>query len=53
MKKNLEKKIKQRKVRLRGYKEITSDEFHNLKHDEGIRLFDHYQGCKQIFYKKQ
>lgn len=46
-KNNLEKKVK-----ISGYKEISLDEFYKLKPNEGIRLFDYYKDCKQIFYKR-
>lgn len=46
-KNNLEKKVK-----INGYKEITKEQFNRLKPNEGIRLFDYYQDCKQIFYKR-
>ena len=40
------------KIIIEGYKEITPEEFYDLKQGEGLRLFDYYQDCKQIFYKK-
>ncbi len=47
-KNNLEKKVK-----IEGYEEITKEQFYNLKQDQGIRLFDYHNNCKQIFYKKR
>ena len=49
----LEEKVKLIKVKIEGYKEITKEEFYVLKQDQGLRLFDYYQGCRQIFYKKK
>ncbi len=41
------------KIIIKDYEEITSEQFYNLKPNEGLRLFDHNQDCKQIFYKKK
>ena len=45
--KNLEKRII-----IKGYEEITSKEFYNLKQNNGLRLFNYKENCKQTFYKK-
>ena len=50
MKKNLENKIK--KIKIPGYKEISSKEFYTLKLGRGLRMFDYYQDCNQTFYRK-
>ncbi|KKM74216.1 hypothetical protein LCGC14_1402580 [marine sediment metagenome] len=48
----LEKKVKQKRIKIKGFKEITSEEFHTLKPNQGLRIFDYYQGCTQLFYRK-
>ncbi len=52
MKKNLEKKIRIKKIKILGYKEITSEEFYTLKPNQGLRMFDYYQDCNQTYYRK-
>lgn len=49
---DLEKKLKQRKIKIRGYREISSEEFYKLKPNQGLRVFDYHQNCKQMFYKR-
>ncbi len=49
---NLEKKVRIKKIKIPGYKEITSEEFFVLKPDQGLRILDYYQACNQTFYRK-
>ena len=41
------------KIKIEGYKEITKEQFYNLKQDQGLRLFNYYNNCVQVFYKKE
>lgn len=37
--------------KIEGFEVISSEEFYKLR-NEGLRLFDYSQDCKQYFYRK-